>query len=64
MQLMQHERVTTTTALGEGVLILALLGHFFCIWSSQQPHKTQQNDVNMYYVYAGIGREFTKLPQS
>jgi hypothetical protein len=35
----------------------------FCLWSSQQPHKTQQNELNMYYVYVGIGREFTKLPQ-
>jgi hypothetical protein len=36
----------------------------FCLWSSQQPHKTEQNDINMYYVYIGIGRESTYLPQS
>jgi hypothetical protein len=36
----------------------------FPLWSSQQPHKTQQHDIKMYYVYVGIRRESTNIPQS
>jgi hypothetical protein len=36
----------------------------FRLWSSQQAHKTQQNENIVYQVYVRIGREATKLPQS
>ncbi len=36
----------------------------FRLWSSQQPHKIQQNENIMYYIYVRIGRETTKLPWS
>jgi hypothetical protein len=38
---------------------LQILGR---LWSSQQPHKTQQNGINMHYIYVGIGRESNNLP--